>query len=290
MYIYSLHTGGGAENVLFKVSRYLQANGFEIVVCGMLDEEPSFENDFQALGIKVVRLQGQGRSVLTIIRRLLAVLKAERPDIMCNWLFPCIFTGGIAGWLARVPVLTSNLRGPDLKKNKLKVLADMLVHRLYTGTIAVSQGVAEVFIRREKYMPQKITIINNGIDLQNVPQGSLRTELGLSANYVVGTIGRLYTEKNQQLLLRAFALVLKQIPQARLLLVGDGPAREELEALAKQLGIYAEVVWAGWQREVFPICAAWMFLFCRHGMKVIPMPLCRPGWLVYRWSGPRSWG
>jgi glycosyltransferase involved in cell wall biosynthesis len=69
---------------------------------------------------------------------------------------------------------------------------------------------------------------------------------------VVGTVGRLAEIKRQDLLLRAFAEVRKACPDARLLLVGDGPERAGLEALAAALGVADAVRFAGYQQEPEP--------------------------------------
>jgi glycosyltransferase involved in cell wall biosynthesis len=258
MYIYSLHTGGGAENVLYKLAVFLRKQGWEIYVCGMLDEEPSFEDLMTARGIKVIRLQSNHNPLKTI-PRLVKVLRKVKPDILLNWLYPCIITGGIAGRLAGTPRIIANLRGPDLKKQKIKVVLDRIVARCcYDGHIAVSQNVKDVFVRREKYPAAKVTVINNGLDLsaakylKQIDRTAARRALRLTAqNIVIGTLGRLYPEKNQKLLLEALALLLPQLSQARLLLVGDGPSRSELEQLAAELNIFDKIIFAGWQSDVY---------------------------------------
>ncbi|MDR1113657.1 MAG: glycosyltransferase family 4 protein, partial [Candidatus Margulisbacteria bacterium] len=151
------------------------------------------------------------------------------------------------------------LRGPDLKKKKMKVLLDGIVARCcYDGHIAVSQNVKDVFVRREKYLARKITVINNGLDLSaekytsQINRQTARRALKLtSKNIVIGTLGRLYPEKNQQLLLRAFALLAPRLPEAKLLLVGDGPSRQELEHLANELAVADKVIFAGWQSDTY---------------------------------------
>src|SRR5262249_6549454 len=64
-----------------------------------------------------------------------------------------------------------------------------------------------------------------------------------------GTVGRLNEVKCQDLLLRAFAQVVVASPQTRLLLVGDGPMRGDLERLADQLGVAESVHFAGYQAQ-----------------------------------------
>ena len=64
---------------------------------------------------------------------------------------------------------------------------------------------------------------------------------------MIGTVGRLNEVKRQDLLLRAFATVRPRVPSARLLLVGDGPRRAELETLAAEIGVSDAVRFAGYQ-------------------------------------------
>ncbi|MDR1998012.1 MAG: glycosyltransferase [Candidatus Margulisbacteria bacterium] len=299
LYIYSLHTGGGAENVMCRLALYLRRRGWTVYACAMLDEEPSFETLLTGKGIKVIRLQSTPNPLVTVYR-LVKVLREIQPDIMLNWLYPCIITGGIAGHLARVPRLIANLRGPDLKKRRGKVWLDRLVSRLYTGQIAVSQNVKAIFVRREKYRAEKITVINNGLDLsreedlKKIDRRAVRRGLQLTGkNIVLGTVGRLYPEKNQQFLLRAFARLVPRLPEARLLLVGDGPARQELEHLAVELCIYDRVVFAGWQGDPYRWLKAMDFyilpsLYEGHSGSILQAWLCRLPVLGARVTGIRD--
>jgi glycosyltransferase involved in cell wall biosynthesis len=83
---------------------------------------------------------------------------------------------------------------------------------------------------------------------------ALRAEYGLAGCRVVLGLGRLHPNKGWADLLRAFALLPDRLDgQAlRLLMVGDGPLRTELEQLAAALGIAARVRWAGWQNDPAP--------------------------------------
>src|SRR5207245_2806066 len=83
--------------------------------------------------------------------------------------------------------------------------------------------------------PHKVEVIFNGIDTavysQACDSAPLRQELGIPAGApVIGTIGRLNEIKRQDVLLRAFVKVRGEIPEAHLVIVGDGPLRDELKA------------------------------------------------------------
>lgn len=92
------------------------------------------------------------------------------------------------------------------------------------------------------------TIIPTGIELepyQAADGNHIRQELGWGEDRVMISIGRLAKEKNLELLLRATALSLEDHPNLRLVLLGDGPDREELEDLSAKLGISERVTFVG---------------------------------------------
>ena len=93
------------------------------------------------------------------------------------------------------------------------------------------------------YMPpgKDVEVIPYGIDLEQFrpPARGPREEI------VVGSVGRLSSEKGLKYLLQAMVAVVRQEPRARVLLAGDGPERRSLERLAKRLGLGERVEFAG---------------------------------------------
>jgi glycosyltransferase involved in cell wall biosynthesis len=97
----------------------------------------------------------------------------------------------------------------------------------------------------------RYVVVPNGVDVQALREAgrqeraSARERLGLVEGPLVVCVGRLSRQKGQDLLLRAWPSVVAQVPGARLALVGDGPERERLQALAP-----ADVVFAGARDDV----------------------------------------
>ena len=98
----------------------------------------------------------------------------------------------------------------------------------------------------------KVEVVPNGISTtirSDLPSAiEVRQSLGIpAAGPVIGTVGRLAQVKRQDILIRATKLLAERRPDIRLLLVGDGPERSRLEALARDLGIVDRVHFAGYQ-------------------------------------------
>ncbi len=114
--------------------------------------------------------------------------------------------------------------------------------------IAPSKGVHQLLERIGVDM-SRVALVPNGVDLrrfEKAPEPIPRTALGLSPeDVVVMYVGRLGPEKNLSFLLRAFRGVAMVYDQARLVLVGDGPLREDLEAQAHKLGVSDQVRFVG---------------------------------------------
>ena len=94
----------------------------------------------------------------------------------------------------------------------------------------------------------RFTVIPTGIDIAPYTEadgGPLRAEWGWPGDKVIISVGRLAEEKNWGTLLQAFALALKEQPDLRLVLVGDGPQAQNLHQLADELGITERVLFAG---------------------------------------------
>jgi glycosyltransferase involved in cell wall biosynthesis len=133
--------------------------------------------------------------------------------------------------------------------------AERWLARLTRVVIADSEKVKRQLVTGQGLPARKIRTVLNGIDLSAFaapasPQ-AIRQQLGLNgAAPVIGTVGRLAAVKDQRSLLDAFHLVAQEFPLARLVLVGDGPLKEELRAHARALAIDARVDFLGRRTDV----------------------------------------
>jgi glycosyltransferase involved in cell wall biosynthesis len=136
----------------------------------------------------------------------------------------------------------------------------------YTHAItAVSLPLLE-YMKVRHGAPQSSMIIANGIDLTRFAptrpgargdRETRRRSLGVPADgMLIGHIARLAPVKNQSLLLQAFQRVAEQRPEARLVVLGDGPLKEQLDGQARALGIDDKVRFVGAVADVAPWLSA----------------------------------
>jgi glycosyltransferase involved in cell wall biosynthesis len=121
--------------------------------------------------------------------------------------------------------------------------------------VTVCGPFAKMLAETRGVSPDRIHVLPNSMEPPSPPDPSVTKALSQSLELpenvrVILTIGRLSSEKRQIDLLRAFALMKR--PDARLVLVGTGVDRSQLEAAAASLGIAREVIFAGQHRNVWP--------------------------------------
>jgi glycosyltransferase involved in cell wall biosynthesis len=203
--------------------------------------------------------------------RLRKLITDLRPDILHTHTAKAGAVGRIAAAIAgraRPRVIVHTFHGHVLRgyfsapKTALFGQLERNLARMSDALIAVSPQVRDDLVKLGVAPAEKITVVRLGLDLEARTRSSpadraeLRDRLGLAADrFLVGWLGRMTEIKRTDLLLRAFAR-LRETHQADLLLVGDGPLRRELEALAGDLGISDSCHFIGYRDDVGPVFAA----------------------------------
>jgi hypothetical protein len=166
---------------------------------------------------------------------------------------------------ARPPVVVHTFHGHVLRGyfDPLRTRAFRELERGLARTtdalVAVSTEVRDDLVRLGIAPAERIAVIRLGIDLGSRLRGTAtaREELALPSDaFVVGWFGRMTEIKRVDNLLRAFAILRARVPEAVLLLVGDGPLRPELVALAGELGVAAGTRFLGYRADVGPLYGA----------------------------------
>lgn len=153
------------------------------------------------------------------------------------------------------PVLICSYHGryhsPSARKKPLEFIFNNSLEYIYKrfakAVLAVSEE-SEAYLIKKGVQPSKITVVHNG--LPSTPEyfnHISREKFQLSASDIVlGTTSRLAPEKGLRYLILAFAIVYKRYANIKLLIVGDGPQRNELKAMVQELGLNRVVIFAGY--------------------------------------------
>ena len=154
----------------------------------------------------------------------------------------------VARWLGKPYVITA--RGTDLNLIPEHALARRMMLWAAQGaeaSIGVCAALMDV-LKNWGLPPERLLVMRNGVDLKRFsprPQTLARHELGLRGKPILLSVGHLVERKGNHVAIAALARLLPLYPEARLVLVGDGPERNNLQALAQRLGVASSVQFAG---------------------------------------------
>ncbi len=188
-----------------------------------------------------------------LVWRLARYFRRERPDIVHTHLIHADLLAIPAARLARVPAVVSTKHGANPFRRGVVGRLDGAVSHLARRVIVISDYLRTFYRDVEGIPEERITRIHYGLEPSPLPGDgiSVRAELGVPPDaLVVGVVARLQEGKGHADLLAAFPKVRAQIPQARLLLVGEGPLRPPLEAQAARLGLEGAVTFTGFRADV----------------------------------------
>lgn len=250
--------GGGAKHVYDLVSR-LRDEFLFIVACP--DNGPYFRL-FQNLGVIVWNLPltaTSARSLWTLLR----VMKKRKVRLLHAHGRKAGWHGRFASMLAHLPVVYS-FHGLHYHKHGafLRVLyvgIERTLSRYTDCSINVSPSERQECLALGFLKRGKSVVIPNGIDWReidtlavDVPQ--MKADLGFAPDdLIVGHVAKFDVQKAQDVLVAAIPAVLHRCPRARLLLVGDGTQRPEIERQVAVLGVDKQVVFCGFRHDVMAL-------------------------------------
>ncbi|MGB9866342.1 MAG: glycosyltransferase [Bacillota bacterium] len=196
------------------------------------------------LGVQWLPLPGRDKSFSPrAVAAMVGVIEKVRPHLVHTH---ASLSARIAAWLCRVPVVFTK-HTPD--RSRARVLG-VLQGLLSRGAIAVSQHVAQV-LQDQGYPAHKIQVIYNGVDPNQFSQDKGCNGMAAGApGAVIGTVGRLVPQKGHSVLVRAAKTVVERFPDCRFLIAGEGPERQNLMALVRQLGLEGWVSFRGYVEDV----------------------------------------
>jgi len=209
----------------------------------------------EEMGLDIRYLGNRGANPSALIS-FLSMIKAEKPDILHLHGWIAANYGRIAGRMTGVPTIMNEHGVSDVYPMNQKI-ADMMLSRFTDTALAVSEAGALFLTDSRRVDPTKVRVLYQGIpvaDFQPVHPAVVVEEkqrLGIPAeNPVIGTIARMDVQKGVTYILQAIPRVLDSFPDARFLIVGDGPELPKLKAEASDLDIGGSVVFTGYRSDI----------------------------------------
>jgi glycosyltransferase involved in cell wall biosynthesis len=273
-------TLGGGEVVFYTIAQKMVERGHQIdVICPKLSNFPAEDLSGAVVHRISPRMRHESQlppSVIANIGYLIntiikgsEIIKTRRVQLIHTDSYSSIIAGSLLGKLYQIPIIstihdvfTTSL--PDgwtqwARENNLGrvqtilgPLLEKIMVRMPTNAIhTISNTTKDDILRLNKSHRLNIAIIHNGVDLAEYSSYiSPPSNSGTNCyNKYIVYIGRLVYYKNLNVVIRAFAAVTKQIPDAKLIVIGDGIKRNDWEKLASDLGLSQNIKFLGYVRQ-----------------------------------------
>ena len=252
---------GGAEVLLAEYAAVAASTGIDLTV-GYLKATPGdvAGERLRAADVEPVLVGIPSRLGLGALARVRRHLAAVRPQILHTHLGYADLLGAPAGRSLGIPVVSTvhshawQRHGAEGVKTRLMATAR---RRCATRVVAVSDSARAAYLAAGWDVPEHVVTVRNGIAGRARPDAGapLRRELGLDpGDLVAAMISSLRPEKAHEVALAAIGALRERIPNARLLIAGDGPLRDAIAVQAVPLG--DAVVLAGYRADAMAVLAA----------------------------------
>jgi len=254
---------GGAENKLLELIQQLNHDKYEILLANVGPTGP-LESRFRTLDIEIFEFPRKFAFDPTPCLSLFHLIRERKIQVVQTTLFWADFIGTIAAKCARVPLILSwetvSHEGDPYHNNFQRRNGYKLMAKFADLIVAVSHEVKTSLIKRRNIPAEKIQVIHYGVDLQKFhPNGkavrqNLRQSFDVDDNdFLIGIVARLEPWKGHDIFLEAFATLSEKYPNVKVIFVGDGSLRANLEQIVRDRSLQNHVRFLGVRNDIAEI-------------------------------------
>jgi sugar transferase (PEP-CTERM/EpsH1 system associated) len=271
--VYRFDTGG-LENGVVNLVNHLPRDAFRHAIVALTEVAPAFASRIERADVEFVSLHKPPGQGVKLYPRLAALFRQLQPAIVHTRNLAALECQ-VPAWWAGVPARVHGEHGRDVEDLDGTSRKHQWMRRLYRPFVqryvALSADLERYLVERVGVPPRHIAQIYNGVDTARFcpapsaphPGGPLPNGAQLidgcpfdpARHFIVGTVGRMQTVKNQTLLVEAFIAALAQAPalreRLRLVLCGEGPLREAARQRLQAAGVL-DLAWLPGERRDVP--------------------------------------
>mgnify|MGYP005750345355 CR=1 FL=1 len=254
-FIYQMGGGGAARTLLNIINNLDRSKIAPMLVT--LNFNGSYESELKD-DVTFIKLDTTRLS--RSIYKLAKIIREEHVDVVFSTI-PRVNTIAILATKLSRSHAKSVVREADnlggTFKADLQLLGFGLAYKLANQIVSLSEGVKENLVKKYKVKPNDIEVIYNPVDITNINQKLINDDMPFehkkiydTDEKIIVTAGRLVEQKDQRTLLNAFAKINKEV-SSRLVILGEGPLKAQLEQQAKDLGVFESVHFLGFQSNPY---------------------------------------
>lgn len=253
---------GGSETKVVRLANAFNSRGSRVGVA-YLNEPATLLKDLQP-GVSTFFLSRQGRFSLKANAALRQLVEEQRPrNLVSVNLYPALYAVAATRWSRHRPRTIGLMNTTEMRRGaRWRRSFYTRVLQYLDWTVYGCELQRDAWLSAHSPMRPRSSVIYNGVDVSRfsvtrAPGAGLRANYGIGENaFVLGSVGRLATEKNQLPLIDVVAGLRASGADVHLMLVGDGPMRAALEQRADELRIASAVTFTGSLPDVRPALKA----------------------------------
>ena len=246
----------GAEMWILALLKYLDPDRINCrLAITVEDERKNIDafHHFRAAGLEVYQVRMKGRFDIRGIIELVRFIKSHRIDIINTHGYKSDTLGIVAAKIAGIKSATTphGLSNIGSLKDRIYSWIGCCALKHFDCVVPLSEELQSDMVRIG-VRPEKIKLIQNGVDLEEVEAERNHSREGAQtkrAEKIIGYVGQLIDRKNLKDLIAAFDLLNKDHDNVKLILIGDGAQRCELEKLVKSLPSATHIAFLGYRKD-----------------------------------------
>lgn len=257
---------GGIESYMMNYYRHIDRTKVQIDFIVHGNEKGVYDDEIEELGGKIYHVPVKSKDYIGNIRKLKLIFKSGKYKIVHSHMDAMSMVVLKIAKQCGIPIRIAHSHNTQhLTNNKLKFIlneyARKNVSKYATHLFACSEAAGKWLFGKNNIDEGNVEIINNAIEMDkfkfnNDKRIKIRKELNLKDEFVIGHIGRFDYQKNHIFLLEIFKDTLKYIPNAKLILIGDGHLRSTIEDKIIKLDIKENVIMLGTRPDISDITNA----------------------------------
>lgn len=255
---------GGAETFLMKIYQNIDKSKYQMDFCVSV-EKNVYAKEILSMGGKIFQIPMKSKKPIQSFVKIHQIVKQNNYKYVMrvneHSLSVIDLIAAKTGGAEKLIMRSSNSYSGNRLKLFLHRLFVFLPRKIPDVKLAPSTLAAEYTFGTQCIHNGEVLILKNGLNIKkyafsNDARNDIRKEFDIKSEFVLGHVGRFNTQKNHMFILDVFFYVLQKIPNAKLLLVGDGILIKEVKEKAEKMGIIRNCIFTGIRKDVNRILSA----------------------------------
>jgi len=240
VYIINKLSKAGAEKQLFLIVKRLREEHHLLII--VLKGGGNFEREFRALGIPIISADNDSPFYIfknfCSIKKVLNIIKSEKPDIIHTWLFKSNLIGGVVKLrFPKIKLIVSE-RNTFFWFKKRHFLLDRFIYHMSDAILVNAFALKKQIQKYYPTMMNKTKVVHNGIDLgidvKNIPSVKVLQEKKKKGYKIIGYVARFAYQKRHIDIIEAIGILQRKYPNLHFVFIGNGSTLEKCKEKVKE--------------------------------------------------------